>query len=207
MRIALTGATGKIGRHLTHDLLQKGHQVRAMIRPTRSGFWGNTTKAVEELQAWGAELFEADFTDDASLQAFAQNADVLLHNGYHHCNEEVNRVDWTNYNILATIKLYDYFYKAGGKQIIFISSGAAYGKGPEDEQQKFPHAKNQPIDERTPRAPRGLYAAYKSFIEDATAIYKTVHGLTPSTSLRPAGEGIGQLLGFRNYDDVGFFTE
>jgi nucleoside-diphosphate-sugar epimerase len=205
MYIGITGATGKIGRWLVHDLVARGHRVRAMVRPTRNGFWGNTTAAVEELRHWGADIFPADFADDASMQRFADGIDVLLHNGYHHVNEEQHPIEWTNLNILASVKLYDAFYKAGGKQIIFISSGAVYGRGPAHELERFPNT-YLPIDERTARAPNGLYAAYKSFIEDATVIFKTVHGLKPSTTIRPAGEGVGELLGFRQYDDVGFFT-
>ncbi|GEM_PF-6157592 len=206
MKIGVTGATGKIGRWLVRELLDRGHTIRAMVRPMRDGFWGNTASAVEELRSWGAELFPADFADDQSLKDFATGIEVLVHNGYHHVDEDHFPVEWTNLNILASIKLYDAFWRSGGRQILFISSGAVYGRGPIYEEQRFGPT-TLPIDERTMRAPRGLYAVYKSCIEDATVTFKTVHGLAASTSLRPAGEGVGELLGFRCYDTKGAFAD
>jgi nucleoside-diphosphate-sugar epimerase len=206
MYVGVTGATGKIGRWLVRELLDNGHKVRAMVRPTRDGFWGNTQGAVQELQNWGVELFQADFGDDDSMKRFAQSIEVLVHNGYHHVNEDEHPVEWTNLNILATIKLYEAMWKAGGKQIIFISSGAVYGRGPAQEEERFGKS-TLPFDERTARAPRGLYAVYKSCIEDATVVFKTVHGMKPSSSLRPTGEGFGELFGFRCYDDKGVLAD
>ena len=46
MYVGVTGATGKIGRWLVRELLDRGHRVRAMTRPVRDGFWGNTSPAV-----------------------------------------------------------------------------------------------------------------------------------------------------------------
>lgn len=208
MLVGVTGATGKIGRWIVRVLLDRGYSVRAMVRSTREGFWGNTSPAVEELRSWGAQLFPADFADDASMKGFASGIEVLIHNGYHHVDEDQHPVEWTNLNILATIKLYDAFWRAraGGRQIILISSGAVYGRGPEYESQRFGRS-DLPLDEATNRAPRGLYAVYKSCIEDATVVFKTVHGLRSSTTLRPGGEGTGELLGFRCYDDKGFFSD
>jgi nucleoside-diphosphate-sugar epimerase len=206
MYLGITGATGKIGRWMVRELQDRGHVVRAMVRPSREGFWGNTAAAVEELRSWGAQIFPADFADDDSLKRFASGIEVLVHNGYHHVNEDLHPVEWTNLNILASVKLYDAFWRAGGKQIIFISSGAVYGHGPDYEQERFGQS-GLPIDERTMRAPRGLYATYKSCIEDATVVFKTVHGLKTSTTIRPGSEGVGELLGFRAYDAKGAFAD
>ncbi|MBI3829762.1 MAG: NAD(P)-dependent oxidoreductase [Planctomycetes bacterium] len=207
MYVGVTGATGKIGRWLVRELLDRGHRVRAMTRPTRDGFWGNTSPAVAELEGWGAEIFYADFAADDSLARFAQEIEVLVHNGYHHVNEDHHPVEWTNLNILATVKLYEAFWKSGGRQIVFISSGAVYGRGPVYEEERFGKV-SLPIDEKTLTAPRGLYAVYKSAIEHTTVVFKTVHGLKPSTSLRPgSGAGLGQLLGYRCYDDEGVLTD
>jgi len=206
MYVGVTGATGKLGRWLVRELLDRNYRVRAMVRPTRDGHWGNTASAVEELRGWGAEIFEADFVDDAALARFAQGIEVLVHNGYHHVNEDEHPVEWTNLNILASIKLYDAFWRAGGKQLQFISSGAVYGRGPLYEEERFGKV-DLPIDELTLTAPRGLYAVYKSCIEHATVTFKTVHGLKASTSIRPgSGAGLGQLMGYRCYDDEGALT-
>ncbi len=202
MLIAVTGATGKIGRWLVRELLDRGYRVRAMTRATRDGHWGNTAAAVAELRGWGAEIAVAEFTDYDSMARFCAGTDVLIHNGYHHINEDEFPAEWTELNILSSVKLYDAMWKAGGRQIIFISSGAVYGRGPQYERERFPDSK-LPIDERTMTAPRGMYAAYKSCIENATVAFKTIHGMPASTSIRPLGDGMGELLGFRRYDDKG----
>ena len=206
MYVGVTGATGKIGRWLVRELLDAGHRVRAMVRPTREGFWGDTSSAVEEIKGWGVELFPADFGDDDSLRRFAQQIEVLVHNGYHHVDEDLFPVEWTRLNILASVKLYDAFWRAGGRQIIFISSGAVYGHGPQYEEDRFGRH-GLPIDERTMRAPRNLYAAYKSTLEDITAVFKYIHHVAPSATLRPGGWGFDELLGFRNYDLKGVLVD
>jgi nucleoside-diphosphate-sugar epimerase len=205
MLVGVTGATGKIGRWLVKELLDRGYRVRAMARATREGHWGNTSAAVDELREWGAEIFFSEFTDYPSLHGFCAGTDVLIHNGYHHVDEELYPAEWTELNILSSVKLYEAMWKSGGRQIIFISSGAVYGSGPSYERQRFPDSK-LPIDERTMTAPRGMYAAYKSCIEHATVAFKTVHGMAASTSIRPMGDGVGELLGFRRYDDKGLFA-
>jgi len=177
-----------------------------MVRPTRDGHWGNTSPAVEELRQWGAEIFPADFADDDSLKRFVGGTEVLVHNGYHHVNEDEFPAEWTRLNILASVTMYEAAWKAGVQQIIFISSGAAYGRGPVYERQRF-GSTTPPIDERTMTAPRGMYATYKSCIENATVAFKTVHGMRASTSIRPLGDGVGELMGFRLYDDKGAFSD
>ncbi|HVS09417.1 MAG TPA: NmrA family NAD(P)-binding protein, partial [Planctomycetota bacterium] len=37
MRIAVTGATGFIGRYMVRGLAREGHTVRALVRPGREG--------------------------------------------------------------------------------------------------------------------------------------------------------------------------
>jgi nucleoside-diphosphate-sugar epimerase len=205
MYVAVTGATGKIGRWIVRELIERGHRVRAMVRPTRDGHWGNTAPAVEEMKRCGADIFQADFSENDSLKRFVTGVEVIVHNGYHHINEEEHPAEWTRLNILSSVIMYEAAWKAGVQQIIFISSGAAYGRGPVYERERF--GVTLPIDERTMTAPRGMYAAYKSCIENATVAFKTVHGMKPSTSIRPLGDGIGELMGFRIYDDVGAFSD
>src|SRR3954469_13100701 len=150
--IGVTGATGKIGRWLVRELLDRGHHVRAFVRETRAGFWGDTGSAVEELTGWGVELAAGDFADRASMERFVAGCSVLVHNGYHHVDEEVDPVTWTRMNVLGSVELYESFRRAGGTQILFISSGAVYGRGPQHEVERF-GADVPPVDERTARAP------------------------------------------------------
>lgn len=70
MLIALTGATGFVGRHLTALLLQRGHAVRALVRsPGR----------VRPLDALALELVSGDLGARAALDRLVRGADAIVH--------------------------------------------------------------------------------------------------------------------------------
>lgn len=70
MLIAVTGASGFVGRHLTALLARRGHQVRALLRgdgrgPTAAGL--------------PAERTPGDLADPAALAALTRGTDVVVH--------------------------------------------------------------------------------------------------------------------------------
>jgi nucleoside-diphosphate-sugar epimerase len=68
----LAGATGDLGHRIALALLDRGAQVRALVRP------GNTKPAVATLRERGAAIVEVDFKDAAALaQACAGAACVV----------------------------------------------------------------------------------------------------------------------------------
>ncbi|NKJ08928.1 NmrA family NAD(P)-binding protein [Rhizobium sp. SG741] len=70
MRIAVVGATGRIGAKLTENLLAKGHSVKAL---SRGG------PALDALVAKGAEPFLGSFdTGDGELGRFFEDADAAF---------------------------------------------------------------------------------------------------------------------------------
>ncbi|KKC26004.1 NmrA family NAD(P)-binding protein [Sphingomonas sp. SRS2] len=70
MRIAVVGATGRIGAKLTENLLTKGHSVKAL---SRGG------PALDALVAKGAEPFLGSFdTGDGELGRFFEDADAAF---------------------------------------------------------------------------------------------------------------------------------
>lgn len=70
MRIAVVGATGRIGAKLTEDLLAKGHSVKAL---SRGG------PALDALVAKGAEPFLGSFdTGAGELNTFFEDADAAF---------------------------------------------------------------------------------------------------------------------------------
>jgi len=68
--IAVTGANGFVGRHVTALLAQRGHQVRALVR--RSG----RERALDGL---AIERTAGDLGDAAGLTALTRGADVVVH--------------------------------------------------------------------------------------------------------------------------------
>ncbi|WP_333631305.1 NmrA family NAD(P)-binding protein [Agrobacterium cavarae] len=70
MRIAVVGATGRIGTKMTENLLAKGHSVKAL---SRGG------PALDALVAKGAEPFIGSFdTGDGELSKFFEDADAAF---------------------------------------------------------------------------------------------------------------------------------
>ena len=68
MRVAVTGASGFLGRRFVAAAAAAGHRVAALVRPGR---------AVEP--APGLEVIEGDLSSFTALRALVQRADVVLH--------------------------------------------------------------------------------------------------------------------------------
>ncbi len=66
--VAITGATGYLGRALSATLLSRGHKVRALVRP------GGAPSA-----APGTRTLEIDVFDVAQLRAALRGADTAVH--------------------------------------------------------------------------------------------------------------------------------
>lgn len=71
MRILVTGATGFTGGHLARALAERGHAVRALVRPTPA--------AMPEFDQPGIEAVPGDLRDRASLERAAAGVDVVYH--------------------------------------------------------------------------------------------------------------------------------
>lgn len=72
MKIAITGATGFIGRYMLHGMARAGHATRVLVRPGRED-------AVEHPPEGPAEIHVGDLVDAASLSGFLEGVDLLLH--------------------------------------------------------------------------------------------------------------------------------
>lgn len=72
MRIAITGATGFIGRYMVQGMAAAGHQVRALVRPGRES-------AFEHPKGQKAEIHIGDLVDAASMTGFLEGVDLLIH--------------------------------------------------------------------------------------------------------------------------------
>ena len=70
MLIAVTGASGFVGRHVTALLARRGHHVRALVRRDGRG------TAAEGLPA---DRTPGDLADPAALAALTRGADVVVH--------------------------------------------------------------------------------------------------------------------------------
>lgn len=70
MRTTIVGATGVLGRHVIPRLLERGHEVRAVVR---------TRGQADALQRTGVQAFVGDLLDRESLAQAVKGADNVLH--------------------------------------------------------------------------------------------------------------------------------
>ncbi len=70
MRIAITGATGFLGKHLTLKVIEQKHDVVALGRNTTIG---------SELKAMGAEFYATDLNDLNKMILALNNCDAVVH--------------------------------------------------------------------------------------------------------------------------------
>lgn len=74
MRVAVTGATGFIGGHVTSQAIAAGHRVIALVR--------SPDKLAASMDSLGVEMPEyivGDMTDEASITALLEGAEAVVH--------------------------------------------------------------------------------------------------------------------------------
>lgn len=70
MKIFLTGATGFLGSHVVDALREKGHELKALVRPTSS---------LRRLKEQGVELVPGQIPQSASLSEALSGIDAVVH--------------------------------------------------------------------------------------------------------------------------------
>jgi nucleoside-diphosphate-sugar epimerase len=70
LKAFVTGATGFLGSHLVERLLERGDDVRALVRPTSNTIW---------LQEKGVGLVHGDVTHPVLLREAVSGADIVYH--------------------------------------------------------------------------------------------------------------------------------
>lgn len=71
MLIAVTGATGFVGRHVARLLVSRGHRVRVLVR--------RTTRRSAGLAGVAVETVPGDLADAPALAALVRRADAVIH--------------------------------------------------------------------------------------------------------------------------------
>ncbi|HTM43398.1 MAG TPA: NAD-dependent epimerase/dehydratase family protein, partial [Polyangiaceae bacterium] len=119
MRLAITGATGGVGRHVVEQALARGDLVRALVRdPAKAG----------DLARAGVELVTGSLFDALALEALAAGADALIHSAGHVGDQGGDRATFEQVNVTGTQNVLTAAAKMNVKRFVHVSSVAYYGR-------------------------------------------------------------------------------
>jgi len=122
MKALVTGAAGFLGAWLVRLLLERGHSVRAMVRP------GHPLGALEGL---GVEEARADVTDAGSLVRAVRGCDVVFHLAG--VRRAAKREEFMRVNAEATRLLLDACLEGAPGLSRFVLAGSITAAGPSRE--------------------------------------------------------------------------
>jgi nucleoside-diphosphate-sugar epimerase len=117
-RVLVTGATGFIGRHVAEALVERGHDVRCVVR---------RPEKAAPLAARGMDVVPGDLTDAASLKAAAHGRDTLVHAAAQ-AGDWAGRRAYEDANVAGTRNLLDAAEAMGAARVVHVSSVAVYGR-------------------------------------------------------------------------------
>src|SRR5262245_2098269 len=155
MQIAVTGATGFLGRYLVRHLAQAGHRLRCWYRPSsdRSGF---------EKESAAIDWLPGHLGQKPAVRELVQGMDAVVHaavewqgprnrgSGSHGAADVFLGV-----NLTGTLQLFQTAFEAGLPRFVFISTCAVHEVILGD----------RPLDETHPLWPTSHYGAHKAALE------------------------------------------
>jgi nucleoside-diphosphate-sugar epimerase len=175
MLIAITGATGFIGRYLVKQLAGSGHQLRCWYRPSsnRSGF-----EAVSPAIEW----LPGGLGDRQATKAFVTGVDAVVHaalqweGGSFRSSGGDDLEAFLDANLMGSLRLFEAAHAAGVPRLVFISTCAVHEVILND----------RPLDETHPLWPTSHYGAHKAALEKFVHSYGLGQGW-PICAVRPTG--------------------
>ena len=173
MLVAVTGATGIVGRFVVDRLAAEGTGIRALVRPAsdRRGMGSNIGWVV------------GDMTDANALARLVEGADAVVHCAYEHVpgryrgGEGDDLVTFWRANLQAGLELMQIARGAGISRLVLMSSRAVFGQSSPSETW---------VDDDTRPVPDSHYGALKLALEAHASAFAAMDGAA-FASLRPTG--------------------
>jgi nucleoside-diphosphate-sugar epimerase len=176
VNIALTGATGLLGRYIVSHLAGAGHRLRCWYRQgsDRRGF-NDVAEAVEWLPG--------ELGDPTATRLLVSGADAVVHGAVEWlgprnrgAGSHGDADPFFGINLTGSLQLFQAAFEAGVRRFVFISTCAVHDVILAD----------RPLDETHPLWPASHYGAHKSALEAFVHSYGLGHGW-PICALRPTG--------------------
>lgn len=176
MLIAVTGATGFLGRYIVRHLVSQGHRTRCWRRPASdcTGF---------DAQAAGIEWIAGSLNDASTFAPLCRGVDAVVHAALHRPGGRGFRAsasesldDFVRTNLRGTLSLMDTARRLCVPRFVFISTCAVHEVILPD----------RPLDETHPLWPTSHYGAHKAAIETFVHSFGLGEGWN-ACALRPTG--------------------
>ncbi len=170
MKCLVTGATGFTGSQLARKLAQRGHHVRALVRPG---------SATAELAQAGVEIYEGQLTSRNDVIAAAVDCEQIFHIAAVFRTAGHPDSYYRTVNVGGTVNVLEAARRHGCERVVHCSTGGVHG-----------HVEHPPADETYRVHPDDIYQVTKleAEMEAAAAIRRG----QPVTIFRPGaiyGEG------------------
>ena len=157
MKIAVTGGSGKLGRHVVRRLTEEGHQVMNLDRTGER----SPGLAIVDLRNYG-QVLDVLFSLDSRHSGF----DAVVHLGAVPAPGLMPDAATFENNMLSTYNVFQACRRAGIKKVVYASSETVLGL-PFDVDPPY-----IPVDEEYPARPESTYSLVKH-LEEQMAIQLT----------------------------------
>lgn len=174
MKVLVTGGAGFIGSHVNKLLLEQGHEVTVV---------DDLSKGHEELIDPEVNFQKISLNNQPELESILQGHDAVIHMAsFIEVGESIRKpVEFTQNNIVGTVKLLEAMKNTNVKKMIFSSSACVYGIP-----QELPITENDALGEQ-----ENPYGITKVTMEDFCKLYNTLYGfdITLLRYFNPYGPG------------------
>lgn len=157
MRVLVTGANGRVGRRVVHDLLEEGHEVTGLDAVSARG------------HQLGASQVQGSVEDRSAVAEAMVGSDAVVHLAALMSWVRSDAADLLEANVKGTFHVLEESIKRGVQRLVFASSGDVYPEtGP-----AF-----LPVDEHHPTRPTSHYGMTKLLGEQMVSFYTRRFGLS-----------------------------
>ena len=156
MKIALTGATGFLGKYILRQLLKEGHFCRCWKR------FNSDLSGLEDLEG-KVEWIEGDLSDPGSKKRLIRGMGAVVHAALarptglqFRADPGKDTMEFLRLNLMGSLSLMNFSKEIGIERFIFISTCAVHEVILDD----------RALDETHPLRPLSQYGAYKAAVEE-----------------------------------------
>lgn len=174
MLVAVTGATGFLGRYIVKRLTRQGHSCRLWCRK------GSDRTGFEACDA-NVEWIDGTLGDAAAAAHLVQGSDAIVHAALDRPagafrGNEGDIIPFVQRNLVGSLQLIEEARAAGVGRFIYLSTCAVHERILDD----------RPLDETHPLWPLSHYGAHKAAVEAFVHSYGFGHNFA-ICALRPTG--------------------